>query len=116
MRGEMENPHPALRATLSRKRERALMEQRALLAQSLLLEHVMTAMELRLHRLELGYSIHVLAEILAVNSARLQAWETGEEPIRDADDLDAAFRALRHARRNVWPSIEVTASGRSEAR
>ena len=65
------------------------------------------------NRIELGYSIHVLAEILAVNSIRLAAWENGDEPIHDGDDLDAAFLALRRARRNVWPAIEVTASGRS---
>ncbi len=73
-------------------------------------------MELRLHRLELGYSIHVLAEILAVNSARVAAWENGDEPMNDTDDLDEAFRALRRARRNVWPAIEIIASERFEAR
>ena len=73
----------------------------------------MTPMELRLHRLELGYSIEVLAEILAMSATRLAAWENGEEPIFDTDDLDAAFRALRRSRRNVWPAIAATASGRS---
>ena len=76
----------------------------------------MTAMELRLHRLELGYSIEVLAEILAVNSGRLTAWENGEEAIRDSDDLDGAIQALRRARRDVWPAVDATASERSEAR
>ena len=76
----------------------------------------MTPMELRLHRLELGYSIEVLAEILAMSATRLAAWENGDEQILDTDDLDAAFRALRHSRRNVWPAIVPTATERSEVR
>ncbi|MGZ7039097.1 MAG: helix-turn-helix domain-containing protein [Thermoanaerobaculia bacterium] len=72
-------------------------------------------MELRLHRLELGYSIEVLAEILAVSVDRLSAWEHGDESILDNDDLDGAFRALRRSHRNVWPAIALTATERSEA-
>jgi len=66
----------------------------------------MTPTELRAHRRDLGYSIKVLAEVLGMDSVRLQAWECGDELIPDAEELEIAFRALRGARRKVWPSLD----------
>jgi transcriptional regulator with XRE-family HTH domain len=65
----------------------------------------MTASELRQRRTELGYSIRVLAEVLGVDSAQLQAWECGDEVIPETAYLEIAFRALTNTRRSEWPSL-----------
>lgn len=65
----------------------------------------MTASELRQHRQELGYSIRVLAEVLGVDTAKLKAWECGEEVIPETAYLDLSFRALANTRRSEWPSL-----------
>jgi DNA-binding transcriptional regulator YiaG len=65
----------------------------------------MTASELRQCRQQLGYSIRVLAEVLGVDSAQLQAWECGDEVIPETAYLEIAFRALANTRRSEWPSL-----------
>ena len=54
----------------------------------------MSGEELRRRRLDLGYSIHGLAEILRAQPSALEAWESGSAPI--PRDVDEALRALEH--------------------
>ena len=65
----------------------------------------MTSSELRQRRQELGYSIRVLAEVLGIDSAKLQAWECGDEVIPEAAYLEISFRALTNTRRSEWPPL-----------
>ena len=61
----------------------------------------------RQRRQELGYSIRVLAEVLGMDSAQLQAWESGDEVIPETAYLETAFRALANTRRTEWPSLLI---------
>jgi transcriptional regulator with XRE-family HTH domain len=60
----------------------------------------MTPPRLRQHRLDLGYSIYLMAEILQVHPERLEAWEKGSEPIPDPEGLNGALEALANRDRN----------------
>ena len=54
----------------------------------------MSGDELRRRRLDLGYSVHGLAEILRAQPGALEAWEQGSVPVPPA--IDEALRALEH--------------------
>lgn len=58
----------------------------------------MTPHDLRNHRLMLGFSVSLLAEILQVDSITIEQWESGARPIDDPGFLQHAFEALRRAR------------------
>ena len=50
--------------------------------------------ELKSRRLELGYSIHGLAEILRAQPTLLEAWERGATPV--PPEIEEAVRAIEH--------------------
>ncbi len=52
----------------------------------------MTGEELTNRRLQLGYSLHGLAEILRAQPASLEAWETGSIPI--PPEIDEAMKRV----------------------
>jgi len=52
----------------------------------------MSGDELRRLRLDLGYSIHGLAEILRAQPASLEAWESGETPV--PLEIDEALQGI----------------------
>ena len=65
----------------------------------------MTAADLRERRNALGYSTYLMAEILRVSPSALHDWESGAQPITDADRefLDVALDALQQAHGSASP-------------
>lgn len=61
----------------------------------------MTPHDLRNHRLTLGFSVSLLAEILQVDSITIEQWESGTRPIDDPGFLLHAFEALQRARVSI---------------
>jgi hypothetical protein len=58
----------------------------------------MTPRDFRKHRLMLGFSVSLLAEILQIDSIIIEQWEAGIRPIDDPGFLQHAFEALQRAR------------------
>jgi len=63
----------------------------------------MTPEDLRAHRLALGYSLSLMAEVIGVRPELLADWEAGRRIIEEPDWLAAALRAIVNTHQSASP-------------